>query len=495
MPVCERELSALELASQQAAHCGDVVELRLDCLIDFAEAELQEVTAKIDRPVIVTLRPREQGGHIDTDKSARQHFWKNQARLPERVLFDIEVELAQDGTSIADTDWQRVICSHHDFDGVPASLNQIYEAMSRTPARILKIAVAANDVTDCIPLFQLIERARTEGRDVIAVAMGSAGVATRILGPSRGNYLTYGSLGTERGTAPGQLTADQLRKLYRVDRITRDTQVLGLIGLPVGHSISPQVHNTAFAAAGVDAVYIPFEVRDLQAFIKRMAHPQTRELDWNLSGLSITAPHKTAVLDYIEWIDPAAAEIGAVNTIVVRADGLHGYNTDAMSVLLPVQEKLGSLRDSRWALIGTGGVAKAVLWSLRNAGAVATVLARDERKGDELAAKFGARCRGLEGASFSEFDVVVNATPLGTHGISDSESPASAAQLRGARLAYDLVYNPSETVFMRQAREAGLDTIGGRPMFVLQAAEQFKLWTGLAAPAEVMSAAADRALG
>jgi shikimate dehydrogenase len=244
----------------------------------------------------------------------------------------------------------------------------------------------------------------------------------------------------------------------------------------------------------LNAVYLPLEVRDVSAFMRRMVHARTRELDWNLCGLSITAPHKSAVIEYLDWIEPAAKEIGAVNTIVVSDGALHGYNTDAIAALQPVIEKLGSLRDARCAVIGAGGAASAILWSLRNEGAKAVLFARDEVKGRALASKFGANCERLEDNAFAGFELVMNATPLGTRGPLVDGTAATSDQLRGARLVYDLVYNPSETRFMREARAAGCDAIGGLRMLVLQAAEQFRLWSGTEPPVEMMRDAANRAL-
>jgi 3-dehydroquinate dehydratase/shikimate dehydrogenase len=358
----------------------------------------------------------------------------------------------------------------------------------------MKIAVQGDEITDCIPVFDLLERARREGRELIAIAMGAAGIATRVLGPSRGSFLTYGALNTDEGTAPGQCTARELRDLYRINGIDRETRITGVVGLPVGHSISPHIHNAAFAAVNLNAVYLPLEVRDVSAFMRRMVHARTRELDWNVCGLSITAPHKSAVIEYLDWIEPAAKEIGAVNTIVVSDGALHGYNTDAIAVLQPVIEKLGSLRDARCAVIGAGGAASAILWSLRNEGAKSVLFARDEVKGRALAGQFGATCERLDDNQFGGFELVINATPLGTRGPLADSTPATSGQLRGARLAYDLVYNPSETRFIRGARAVGCEAIGGLPMLVLQAAEQFRLWTGTAPPIEIMREAASCAL-
>ena len=157
---------------------------------------------------------------------------------------------------------------------------------------------------------------------------------------------------------------------------------------------------------------------------------------------------------------------------------------------MPLLQKLGDLHDARCAVIGTGGAARAAIWALGQAGSRATVFARNATKAQSLAGQFGVTCMALEEASFEGFDVVINATPLGTMGQRENETPAATRQLRGARLAYDLVYNPIETRFLLEAREAGCETLGGLAMLVAQAAEQFKLWTGTAAPEGVMYEAA-----
>ena len=186
--------------------------------------------------------------------------------------------------------------------------------------------------------------------------------------------------------------------------------------------------------------------------------------------------------------------MGAVNTIVIDDDELHGHNTDARGFITPLLQKFGDLHAARCAVIGAGGAAKAALWSLRQAGAEATIFARNTGKASSLAERFGAGLTKLDEATFEGFDVVINATPLGTRGHLMDKTPAVCQQLRGARLAYDLVYNPVETRFLRDAREAGCETLGGLAMLVAQAVEQFRLWTGEAAPEDVMYTAAQRGL-
>jgi 3-dehydroquinate dehydratase/shikimate dehydrogenase len=310
-----------------------------------------------------------------------------------------------------------------------------------------------------------------------------------VLAPAFGSALTYGSLAPGRETAPGQLSARELRDVYRVQSLDRETAVMGLVGKPVSHSLSPHMHNAAFDARRMNAVYVPFDVSDVSAFVRRMARPETRELRWNLRGFSVTAPHKSAIVGHLDRVEPHAAEMGAVNTVVIEGGELRGYNTDARAALAPF-EGLIELKDSRVAIIGAGGAARALLWGLRSQGAHVTVFARDTERARATAEAFGAEVEQSEGAGFAGFDLVVNATPLGTRGALEGETPADASQLRGARLAYDLVYNPARTRFIKEAEAAGCETLGGLAMLVAQAAAQFELWTGTAAPIEVMHAAA-----
>ena len=366
--------------------------------------------------------------------------------------------------------------------------------MAATPARVLKIAVPAGDATDCLPVFRLLERARSEKRELIALAMGQAGVATRILGPSRGAFLTYGSLDDESATAPGQLRARELREVYRIDHVDRQTEITGLMGQPVAHSISPHIHNAALAASGTNAVYIPFEVRDAGGFMNRMIHPRSREIDWKMRGLSVTAPHKQAIMDYLDWIEPEAKEIGAVNTVVVEDNELHGYNTDASAFIAPLRKAFRSLENLRCAVIGAGGAARSAIWALQKEQALVNVFARNVETAASLGKKFAIDCHSIGAGSFEAFDIVVNTTPVGTRGSRENETIAAAGQLRGVRLVYDLVYNPLETRLMREARIAGCEVLGGLEMLIAQARVQFKLWTGCEIDDSVLRTAAQDAL-
>jgi 3-dehydroquinate dehydratase/shikimate dehydrogenase len=505
--VCVGRTGEMPAAIKRAAETADMIELRLDCLeengLDSVVRLLPEYLAQVAIPVILTLRPKDQGGHASLDLQTRRRFWASFRNIPNDCFVDLELDLIQAlVTEKSDHklpldwchDWGDVICSYHDFAGLPADLHQIYERMARTPARILKIAVRANEATDCLPIFHLLKRAQNEGRDLIAIAMGQAGLATRILGPSLGSFLTYASLDDESATAPGQLTARELREVYRIDEVNQETEIFGIIGKPVGHSLSPYIHNAAFREAKLNAVYVPFEISDAAEFLRRMVRPGSREIDWNLRGLSVTAPHKTAVISSLDWIEPAAKEIGAVNTIAVQGREVRGYNTDGSGFISPLRGEFGSLKDARCALIGAGGGSRAALWALSNEGARVELFVRDLTRAKSMTEQFTITCHQLKEASFDGFDIVINATPLGTRGEYVDKTPAVAEQLRNVRLAYDLVYNPLETCFLREARIAGSKTLSGIEMLLAQAADQFQLWTNNDAPADAMRDAARRVL-
>ena len=498
VPLHEAKFSALQRAADQASVEADVIELRVDALRDheLLNDDLFSLIRNLARPVILTFRPVEQGGYRDLSMAQRQDFWQHHFKSP-AAFFDLESDLVAElvGREVdQQPDWSRVICSYHDFKGVPQNLEDLYEQMAFTPARILKFAFKANDIAECVQVFNLLGRAQSEDREIIALAMGEAGVITRILGPSRGSFITYGTTDGNTGTAPGQLLTQELRSVYRIDSINADTMVTGLVGSPVAHSVSPHMHNAAFVAKNLDGVYLPFHVDDLPRFIKAMVNPSTRDLNWNLRGLSITAPHKTEVIKYLDWVDPTAQRIGAVNTVVLESEQLRGYNTDAAGLIEPLVQRIGSLTGARAAVIGAGGAANAAVFALQQQGADVTVYVRDLSRATILCERFNVQCQSLQSAAFAGTDLVINTTPLGSSGEKANETPAVASQLRGSGFVYDLVYNPIETTFMREGKAAGCNVLGGLEMLAAQAQLQFKLWTNTNVSSELMYTAGSTAL-
>ncbi len=486
VPITEKSAEAFLNAIEEAAQLANIIELRMDYLDDEeclkVEKQLPSVALKLSYPLIMTFRPREQGGMRDLSLSDRRVFWQN---LSEEVksgvsYVDLELDLVETLQS-PPVPWSKVICSWHDFSGTPSNLFEIYERIARTPAAVVKVVTQANCIGDCLRLFELIER-RPATKPVIVLGMGTAGVMTRVLALSRGAMLTFGALRRGAESASGQPTAGELINLYRVREVSRESEIYGVIGKPIGHSRSPLMHNAALKAVHRDGVYLPFEVDDINEFVCDFVRPSTRRIDWRLRGLSVTIPHKLAIVPFLDFVDSTAQRIGAVNTVVVEGDELHGYNTDVTGVMKPLEE-LVDLKGAEVAVLGAGGAARAVCYGLNQRGAIVTIYARDVGKAQPLADEFGAKLRQIE--SFDdEFEVVINCTPIGMKGHSEGESPIDAERLRGAKLVYDLVYNPEETVLLRDARAAGCRTLGGLAMLVSQAAEQFRLWTGLEMPKE-----------
>jgi 3-dehydroquinate dehydratase/shikimate dehydrogenase len=486
--ICERSWADLEKTSRLATKSADLIELRLDYLAP-AELHLHKLDSLVQAlsvPVILTFRPLSQGGSRVLTDEERISFWRSVTEQSSAQYWDLESDFVD--RLPFELDWSRVIISHHDFNSVPADVFQIVDRMAASKAAVVKIAVNANDVVDCVPVFKLLERYGE--RSIIAIAMGNPGIATRILGPSRGGFLTYAATATESASAPGQLTAAQLRSIYRLDNIKSKTPIYGLAGLPVMQSVSPHMHNAAFAEHRLPGVYLPFEVRDIGEFIRRMVHPQTLGLSWTFGGLSITAPHKTAAMDHVDWLSEDAAEIGAINTVVVDEDRLLGYNTDAAGLLEPLMQRFESLAGLKIAIVGAGGVAKSAAWGFKRENAEVTVFGRDIEKASALADRFGIGFSELANQSYAEFDVVINATPLGSLGQLIDQTPVTSAQLAGVSCAYDLIYNPLDTKFILEARSAGCETIGGLEMLVAQARRQFQLWTGELPSSTVMFDAA-----
>src|SRR5260370_37029603 len=215
----------------------------------------------------------------------------------------------------------------------------------------VKIAAEARSIHDSIRLLRLARSSKS----FVAVPMGEAGLPARILALREGSALAYAPIA--EATAPGQVSMHEMKNLYRAHTITRRTRVYGVIGDPVGHSLSPLLHNTGFVARHVDAVYLPFLVHDLRDFLAAVP-------EFGIHGFSVTHPHKQVILKYRRECDPLSSEIGAVNTVVVRRDGsLYGCNTDYLGVLRALEKKL-RIKGSRILIFWAGGAARAAAFSL-----------------------------------------------------------------------------------------------------------------------------------
>ena len=488
--ITEETSEAARAAMNRAAGVADMIELRLDHLRDFDFKNpdgLRELLRDKPLPVIITCRAVSEGGKQYVEDNARLRLLVEGAR---QLADYCDVEAAHYNEAVKlSPDLSRMIVSYHNFDETPAEISDIYDRITQHSAAIHKIAVRANRIADSLAVFRLLDRARTEGRNLIALSMQEPGLITRVLGPAAGSFLTYASIEPGRESAPGQLTCEQLRDVYRVHQVSRETIITGVIGQPVAHSASPAMHNRAFAAASLDYVYLPIEVNDVEEFFTRFVKQSTRETKWRLRGFSVTIPHKLAVARFLDEVDPTAAKVGAVNTVVINDDKLIGYNTDVEGAMKPL-ERLCALKGASCGVIGAGGAARAVVNGLIERGAHVSLFARDTSKANRLAESFNIPVFPVESLEASDVRIVINTTPVGMKHHSEDSSPVPRSALRDRQIAYDLVYNPLETRFLREAREEGCQTISGIEMLIAQAALQFELWTGRKPPVDLMRDAA-----
>lgn len=459
-----------ELRARRDAACDvDLVELRLDGVTD---PDVRGALAGRRLPVIVTCRPVWEGGRFDGSEEERH-------RLVEQAL--------EAGADYVDIEWRAgfgdlvdarrgrgIVLSVHDFHGVPADLASSYVAMRQTGAEVVKIAITARRLSDLFALDALAEgpKVRRAGgprvglSDSVFIAMGPAGVATRILPARFGSRWTYA--GSE---APGQMSAQRLLTEFRFRDLSRSPAVYGVVGTRASHSRSPSIHNAAFRADRIDAVYLPFETddyADFLAFAERLP----------VAGASVTMPFKRTALRHADEVDEVAQRVGAVNTLRREGGTWRATNTDVDGFLDPIRSV--PLRGRRVAILGAGGAARAVAVAAAGQGASVSVFARNRERARAVAALVGGQA--FDGVpDEGVWDVLVNATPVGSAPDVD-ESPIPADRLAGehrpstSRIVYDLVYDPAETRLIRDAHAAGCRTIGGFEMLVAQAQRQREWW-------------------
>jgi 3-dehydroquinate dehydratase/shikimate dehydrogenase len=465
-------MAALREARDRAER-ADLVELRLDTVSD---PDVPGALAGRKRPVIITCRAAWEGGSFKGSEDERRRLLE-QALEQGAEYVDIEWQARFDDL-IARTHGKGIVLSSHEFAYMPGDLPERARAMRATGAEVVKMAAKANRLSDCLSLLH-VDRSTGHQRTIL-IAMGEAGLVTRVLAGRFGSAWTYaGNL-----TNITQVSADVMLDEYRFRSIAHDTELYGLAGSPIAHSVSPAMHNAAFAAIGRNAVYLPFPAADAGDFA-------TFARGVGLKGASVTTPFKVALLDYVTDVEPAARKIGALNTLRMNTNGWHARNTDADGFLRPLDDRGIALAGCRASILGSGGSARAVAVALASRKASVTIHARD-REGSERVATLVNGATGDFPPRRGTWDLLVNCTPVGMHPLTD-RTPVPAANLAGG-LVYDLVYNPEVSRLLQEAAAAGCQTIGGLDMLVAQAMEQFRWWTGVAPPAAVMRAAAVKRL-
>jgi 3-dehydroquinate dehydratase/shikimate dehydrogenase len=375
-----------------------------------------------------------------------------------------------------------LILSYHDFRGT-RKLEETLEKMVALPADFYKIVTTATTLHDNVMMMKFLEK-NSDRYSLIGLCMGEQGIISRVLGVRAGSAFTFAAVSEDEKTAPGQVTAQELRSTYRIEQVDPATRVYAVAGDPVAHSLSPAIMNAALRRETVNGVYLALHARTLKDLLACVR-------DIPIHGLSITMPYKEAIVSHLDNTDAHTTKIGACNTVVRAQDGnLYGFNTDAAGVVRPLQQRI-SLEQARILVLGAGGAARAAVYGLKERGAEVYILNRTLGPAQKLARS--ARARLLKRADLKKltFDVIINATSVGMG--NTKESPLNENEIK-ARYVFDMVYDPPETRLMKMAKAAGAEVIPGIEMFVQQAARQFEIWTGKPAPLDEMLLVVNRAM-
>ncbi len=438
---------------------ADCVEARLDYLED-PEESTHTRWDRLRVPLIATCRGRERGGMFGG--SIADEF-----RILDRAV--------DNGARFVDVDYRfarpfdgaEVIGSFHSFEETPWDLEGLMEAVCESPVSVAKVATMVRSWGDNRRLLDLL--GKSWPKPVVVVGMGEMGQPTRIVAPLHGSALTYTSSG--RRSAPGQLSLEEVRKTYRLAKLSSASRLVGVIGKPVSHSRSPELHNRAFEALGIDYVYLKFPVEDLDEFLANAD-------GIGIEGFSVTIPHKVEIVKRLSRLTAEAEQTGAVNTVFREGGGWVGDNTDVHGI----RRALAGFDTQGWkvVILGTGGAARAAVAALEGAQSI-TLLSRRQKPG-ALRWSREVRLDRLDRIADYDCDLLINATPVG---MAPGEDRCLVEGPIGAAVVFDMVYNPAETRLLQAAAGQGKRTISGKKMFLAQAGRQFEIWTGRPAPEEV----------
>jgi 3-dehydroquinate dehydratase / shikimate dehydrogenase len=368
-----------------------------------------------------------------------------------------------------------IVLSYHDF-AATKGLDAVFERMRPFEPEFLKIVSTAKTLSDNVTMMRFLERTR-DLASVVGICMGDQGIISRVLGLRAGSAFTFAAAHIGEETGPGQIAARTLEDVYRIDQLDAATKVYGVVGNPIKHSLSPLMLNTAFRRETVNAVFLALQTSKLTDLLTLV-----REVP--ISGLAVTMPLKEEILKHLEKTDPLSKRIGACNTVVRSQEGkLYGFNTDVAAIVRPLERRL-QLKGAKVLVLGAGGAARAAVFGLKDKGAEVFILNRSSETSQKLARQAKAKTFKRDQLAKTSFDVILNATPVGMHGVKPNHI-LDPKELN-ARIVFDLVYNPIDTPLIRMAREKSIPVITGVEMFVYQGARQFEIWTGKPAPEEEM---------
>jgi len=496
VPIAARNIDQAGTQIESARAAGaDILELRTDYLenlnVDLIKKLIADVKNAGDKklPIIVTCRDKQQGGAIDYPQKLRVDVLAAALKAgAEFIDFEYENYLSIEGQekirlALSQTSKSRLILSAHNFETKFDNIGKLYRnILNVCPVAIPKLIYVANHINDCFDAFDLLHQTSAER---IIFCMGAGGLISRILAKKLGCFLTFASVEDIYATAPGQLTIKDLKELYRYDYIDTETRLYGVIADPVGHSLSPAIHNACFGDKQMNKLYLPLLVEGgRQEFDSFLHHALLRK--WlNFRGFSITIPHKQNALAYVRasrgYVEPLAQKIGAVNTLLVGPDRkLEAYNTDYAGALDAITAGMkitkAKMNGLPVAVVGAGGVSRAIVAGLSDAGAQIRIYNRTVEKAEKLAAEFNCEFAPLGDLKSLDAKLLINCTSIGMHPNVEA-TPVPKESLKRGMAVFDTVYNPAETLLLKEARKKRMKTIDGISMFVNQAMAQFKLFT------------------
>lgn len=472
-------------AEQQARAClrrgADLVEFRIDALRHPTAGDLKKLASALGPRSIATLRSSAEGGFHGLDRGVRHALLREACHLPFRYVdaeLTTDAEHLEEYAKLAKSRAKDLIVSHH--FGEPTEADRVAEILDACLAQG-KVGKTATPVASVDEARELVELARQRSRErFVLIGMGEPGMITRALAAETGQEFQYAS--GNRETAPGQLNLEAALRAR-----SKDVFVLGLIGHPVSHSVSPAIHEAALRATGLHGLYLPFDLaaESLEPFLQSAESLRVR-------GLNVTIPHKERAAELVDELDGDAEALDAVNTLVLHEGWMKGHNTDVFGFRMSLRSLGLRVGERRALVVGAGGAAKAVVHVLLREGAQVTVTNRTPERADRLADSFEESIDVLsmgDVARKGPWDLLVNATPVGTAGM-DGGLPVPDEVIGRVGFVYDLVYNPPETPLLAAARARGLRGTNGLEMLLQQAAKSFELWTGASAPFEAMRRAA-----
>lgn len=465
---------------------AQLAEWRLDYLS--APVDIEQLIKQRPGPVVATCRREVDGGRYRGSEDERLTLLRH-AIVAGVEYVDLEEDVAGNIPRYGPT--QRIV-SLHNFRDTPQNLAEIHARLAALDADIVKIATMATIPADNLRMLRMIEASTTP---TVGLCMGEIGIPSRVLAKKFGAHFTFATFSQERPLAPGQLSFDQMSRVYRYESIDAETKVYGVIGDPIMHSYSPLLHNAAFQELGLNCVYLPFRVppENLDDFIEHRA-------DFDIHGLSVTIPHKEQVVPKLTEMEPLVEGSGACNTIVFDGEDRRGYNTDISAAIDSLAKEFteppdGShrLADKKILILGSGGVAKAIAYGLTQVGADVTLTGRTRKHVQAAAEKVGCHSIDWTLRARRACHALINCTSVGMHPNVD-ESPMERHYLKPATVVFDTVYNPESTLLIKHARSQSCKVVTGIEMFVRQAAAQFRLFTEQEPPMDVMRSAMRRAI-